>query len=392
MVTRRYDVRVAAIAVITEDGIDHIRRVTLGEDHMRAWIAGAGAVSMVAVLVTPAHGDLPAGPGISTAAEQTVTYRGYSLNVPAGWPVIDLTANPAECVRFDRNAVYLGTPGADQRCAAGLRQVTDAILVEPSGRVTVSGERFKAMATPVERVEQQSMRTVQPGVYTGQGFDACAAPSQATMDAWLGSPYRAVGVYIGGVHRACAQPNLTSKWVGKQVGAGWHLIPTYVGLQAPCTSFRYKVDFDQGNARNQGRDAANDAIDAAKALGMSAGTVIYDDMEGYNTADGACSGAVMSFLSGWTDRLRERGFRSGVYSSAGSGISDLVRNFDNRAYSRPDHVWFGWWNGQANADGGRFLPGDRWAARRIHQYSGGHDESYNGASINIDSNFLDVQG
>jgi hypothetical protein len=358
---------------------------------MRAWIAGAGAVTLAAALATPASADLLAGSSISTA-DQTINYGGRSFTVPGEWPVIGLAANPTECVRFDRNVVYLGTPGADQHCAAGLRQVTDAVLVEPSGKVTVSGERYRSMQSMADRVEQRSLRTVQPGVYTGPGFDACTAPSQATMDAWLGSPYRAVGVYIGGVHRACAQPNLTSKWVGKQVGNGWHLIPTYVGLQAPCTSFKYRVDWDQANARNQGRDAANDAIEQAKKLGMSNGTVIYNDMEGYNTADGNCSGAVMSFLSGWSDLLRERGFRSGVYSSAGSGITDLVRNFDNRAYSRPDHVWFGWWNGQANTDGGKFLPGDRWSARRIHQYSGGHDESYNGVGINIDSNFLDVQG
>jgi hypothetical protein len=199
-------------------------------------------------------------------------------------------------------------------------------------------------------------------------------------------------VYIGGIHRACAQPNLTPGWVDRQVRNGWHLIPTYVGRQAPCTSFRNKVDLDEGTARSQGRDAANDAIGLAGALGLDGGSVLYNDMEAYNTADGPCSGAVMSFLSGWSDQLRERGYRSGIYSSAGAGITDLVRNFDNRVYSRPDHVWYAWWNNQGNADGGRFLPGDRWSQRRIHQYSGGHDESYNGATVNIDSNFLDLQG
>ena len=42
--------------------------------------------------------------------------------------------------------------------------------------------------------------------YTGLGFDACTAPSAAQMQAWQRSPYRAVGVYIGGADRACAQP------------------------------------------------------------------------------------------------------------------------------------------------------------------------------------------
>jgi Domain of unknown function (DUF1906) len=65
---------------------------------------------------------------------------------------------------------------------------------------------------------------VAPGTYTGRGFDACTAPSSAAMQAWLASPYRAVGVYIGGVNRACTQPNLTAAWVSAQQAAGWHLI------------------------------------------------------------------------------------------------------------------------------------------------------------------------
>lgn len=356
---------------------------------MRTLIAGAGTVTLAAVLVSAL--EAPAN-----AAEQVITYHGYQLSVPAAWPVIDLAANPTECVRFDRNAVYLGKPGADQRCEAGLRQVTDAVLLEPIGdqvRVTVTGDRLRVPPSRVdEPVEKPSVRTVQPGVYTGLGFDACAAPSQGAMDAWLGSPFRAVGVYIGGVHRACAQPNLTHRWVGAQVNKGWRLIPTYVGRQAPCTSFRVKVALHPTDARREGREAADDAVRLARNLGLEPGTVIYNDMEAYDISDAACSTAVMSFLSSWTEQLRAHGYRSGVYSSAGAGITDLVRNFDNRAIAKPDHVWFAWWNGQHNVDGGRFLPPDRWAQRRIHQFAGGHDESYNGVTINIDSNFLDVQG
>ncbi|CAM3685250.1 DUF1906 domain-containing protein [Kibdelosporangium persicum] len=353
---------------------------------MRASTAVVGVITLAATLTGPA----------AATAERTVSYRGYELDVPAGWAVIDLAEHPAECVRFDRNAVYLGTPGPDQRCAAGgAGHVTDAVLIEPVGdrtRVTVTGERYAALAKRAdEAVPPGGVKTVQPGVYTGLGFDACAAPSQSAMDAWLGSQFRAIGVYIGGIHRACAQPNLTPGWVGKQVGKGWHLIPTYVGLQAPCTSYRHRVDLDQDIARRQGREGAADAVAHAAKLGMSPGTVIYNDMEAYNMGDEPCSAAVMSFLSGWTDQLRELGYQSGVYSSAGSGISDLVRNYDNRAYSRPDHIWFAWWNGQANVDGGRFLPAELWPDRRTHQFLGGHDESYNGVTINIDSNYLELK-
>src|SRR5205823_1548680 len=72
-----------------------------------------------------------------------------------------------------------------------------------------------------------------PGqVYTGTGFDVCATPSPSRMSAWSSS-YHAVGVYIGGTNMACSQPNLTASWVSQESAAGWHLIPIYVGLQAP---------------------------------------------------------------------------------------------------------------------------------------------------------------
>ena len=38
-----------------------------------------------------------------------------------------------------------------------------------------------------------------PGIYAGPGFDMCDAPASDVMTTWLGSsPYRAVGIYIGG--------------------------------------------------------------------------------------------------------------------------------------------------------------------------------------------------
>ncbi len=74
------------------------------------------------------------------------------------------------------------------------------------------------------------------GVYTGSGLRRLLDPQHRHMSAWGSSPYRAIGVYIGGANMACAQPNLTSGWVSQESSAGWHLIPIYVGLQAPSNS------------------------------------------------------------------------------------------------------------------------------------------------------------
>ena len=54
------------------------------------------------------------------------------------------------------------------------------------------------------------------------------------MTDWLASPYRAVGIYIGGINRACAQAHLTAAWIAAIQRQGWHYFPLYVGLQASC--------------------------------------------------------------------------------------------------------------------------------------------------------------
>jgi hypothetical protein len=209
------------------------------------------------------------------------------------------------------------------------------------------------------------------------------------MRAWrTSSPYRAIGVYIGGVNRACSQPNLTSRWVSEQVATGWHLIPTYVGLQSPTTSCTSCAELDPGATRRQGTAAADDAVADAEAIGMGPGSPIYFDMESY-TRTSSSSSATLSFLGAWTTRLHALGYQSGVYSSSASGIADLASRVGIRFYPLPDHLWIANWNGRRTTDD-PFVPDTAWSRRqRIHQYRGGHDETWGGVTINIDNNYLD---
>ena len=68
-------------------------------------------------------------------AMKTVVYHGYEFQVPAGWPVYRLDQHPTTCVRYDVHAVYLGTPGANMRCPAGLVGRTQTVSVIPSTTV-----------------------------------------------------------------------------------------------------------------------------------------------------------------------------------------------------------------------------------------------------------------
>lgn len=314
------------------------------------------------------------------AAARTIHFGGHAVDVPSHWPVYRLAQHPHTCVRFDRQAVYLGTPGASQSCPSQAIGRKRAILIEPR-----SAARPQAAASAVAPPTSVSS----PEAFTGLGFDACAAPSSRTMAAWAASPYRGIGVYIGGANRGCSQPNLTATWVSEQVAAGWHLIPTYVGLQAPtsaCSSCA-KLSTTLAKATAQGAEAAIDAVEEAAAIGMGPGSPIYFDMEAYTRTTSATS-ATLTFLSSWTSQLHTLGYVSGVYSSSASGIADLGRAIGS-TYTLPDHVWTANWNGQQNTLD-PYLPSTAWPShQRIHQYRGGHNESYGLMTINIDNDYID---
>jgi hypothetical protein len=229
--------------------------------------------------------------------------------------------------------------------------------------------------------------TVQPGSFTGYAFDACTAPAAASMNAWKASPYKAIGIYIGGVSRGCTQANLTAAWVQQQVTAGWKLLPLYVGPQASCTTKKNRIDNTKADA--QGRAAASDAVTQAAALGLARNSVLIYDMEAYSTTDAACKAGVLAFMNGWTQQLHDLGYFSGYYSSVSSGIADQVANYSATGYARPDYVDFARWD-QAVTLTDATIPATMWPGRRrMKQYQGGHQETWGGVTINVDSNYVD---
>src|SRR3954447_26126580 len=316
------------------------------------------------------------------AAARTVDFGGHGVVVPAGWPVYRLAEYPRMCVRLDRRAVYLGTPGANQRCPSSAIGRRRAILVDPGARVRARAQASAGVGSPGSGAAGAED-------FTGLGFDACAAPSSRAMTAWAASPYRAIGVYIGGANRACSQPNLTTTWVGEQVAAGWHLIPTYVGLQAPTSSCGScaLLSSSTSKATVQGAEAAREAVAKAQSVGIGPGSPIYFDMEAY-TRTSSGTAATLSFLSAWTVQLHSLGYTSGAYSSSSSGIADLSRAIGS-AFTLPDDIWTANWNGGRNTLD-PYLPIGAWAShQRIHQYRGGHNEAYGLMTINIDNDYVD---
>ncbi|GAA2823845.1 hypothetical protein GCM10010441_55360 [Kitasatospora paracochleata] len=231
-------------------------------------------------------------------------------------------------------------------------------------------------------------------LFAGAGFDACSAPALDTLKAWRGtSPYGAVGIYISGAQRACDQSRLTADWVRQAQAMGWKLIPTHVGLQAPCSRLARKPHhIDPARATQQGRDEAATAVRALKSLGLRTGSPVYLDIEAYPRGDRACSQAVVDFAQGWTQALHKAGYYAGFYSSTDAGIADLAAAARAGSSPLPDAVWYARWDDRpTTTDGAGALGGDLWALhQRIHQHHGNVQESYGGAALTIDRDQLDA--
>jgi hypothetical protein len=204
--------------------------------------------------------------------------------------------------------------------------------------------------------------------------------------------------------------NLTEEWVATQLRNGWRILPITVGPQAPCyANPKKKVRIandpadDYAAAREQGRLEAADTVARAQALGITRRSTLWYDIEAYDTENSRCRDSSLAFLSGWTQGLHARGYVSGVYSSAARGINALddARVLEPGRFTMPDRIWFADW---IDADRYRKPPrmtppslsspyfrSDGWTpGRRMRQYQGGHDETYGGVTINVDSNYLDL--
>jgi hypothetical protein len=371
-------------------------------------------------------------------------------------------------VRFNRHAVYLGTPGSDQNCPQQAAGRTEAILVSPTSyhgalltplstlaagtttgseaRITASREHAVITATwgsdpgTIRRaLGLSSLRSavlasngrrpkparISPGrplttrrahvtspespatpgeTYAGLGFDVCTTPPTTSMSAWgTSSPYAAIGIYIGGANAACLGGNLNASWVDAESVAGWHMIPIYVGLQAPgnsCGCQSLSTTLTNGlyaTATAQGTAAAQDAVAQAQALGIGTANPIYYDMENYKRST-TTSGAVLAFLQAWTEQLHTSGYLSGVYSSGSSGITDLVDNYGT-TYVEPDELWTASWDSSApstppTSTANAYVPAADWPDNHqlLQYYSDaqGKSETYGGVTIGIDRDYVDA--
>ena len=304
-----------------------------------------------------------------------------------------------------------GPPTDSRRRPPAMALVAVLLLVITglvSGMTLSAAPASSAGAAPAALSSQALLdgQVVTPGDFTGYGFDQCHAPDQRSMNRWLThSPFLAVGIYISGNSRACRdQPNLTPSWISNQLAKGWRLLPITLGPQASCQPRfpRYdddpKINPKRGTdgryrwARDQGTAEATKTVGVAQALGIAPGSTLWYDLEGFNDEITDCRESALAFLSQWTDQIHALGYKSGVYSSAGSGIEmlDDARVERPGQFSLPDQIWIARWDGLANTST-HYIRDDGWVpGGRMKQYQGGHDETWGGVRINIDRNWIDL--
>jgi hypothetical protein len=370
-----------------------------------------------------------------------VTFDAVSLQVPSAWPAWNLLLHPAICPLLDTHAVYLGRPGPDPACPSAAFGKTDAVQLQPidpqspdvaeaqlptelGGRPAMTNADAAVTHTIVDLLPTAGVevsfsygsdpalvryiestitvgstgsggRPVPPAgpaaspaparqrLFSGRGFDACAAPSARTMSRWLASPYRAVGIYIGGVNRTCAQANLTRAWIARVQAGGWYYFPLYAGLQASCTEAG-GATISPRHAAAEGAASADDAAAQARRLGIPPGTPIIYDMEPYR----GCGVEVITFLSQWDKELHARGFLAGAYWNL-KNLGSLTRAA--RRMTEPDVINYAHWDGQATTRS-RYMPARMWTNhQRIHQYLGGVIRTWGGVTLDIDLDQLDLR-
>lgn len=264
-------------------------------------------------------------------------------------------------------------------CATTL--LTLATLLAPS-----------AVADEGQDKGQAEQAAVAATPFKGAAFDLCNTPSLAAMRAWRSSPYRAVGIYYAGRGRHCpVQRNLNKSWVTQVHRMGWQVLPVFVGSQSPCVYAQNKKGVRIGSKpAKQGRSEGGQAVQAARALGIVAGSALYLDLEAYNVGNASCARTTLDFVRAWNREVRGRGYLPGFYSSASSGVRQMEQARLAGVKDLPAAIWFARWHTGPELYQEPSLGKNAWQHLRIHQYAGDAAESHGGYRLVVDRNQVDA--
>jgi putative cell wall-binding protein len=236
-----------------------------------------------------------------------------------------------------------------------------------------------------------------PTAFSGKAFDVCNAPSNPQMDDWYAhSPYRGVGVYIGGSDYLCktaSSPSggYTADWVAHQAATGWGMWAIYAGKQGP------ELTAAGADPRALGVADGADAASQAQKLTFPQGTTIFLDIEPYHEA--ATAQAFNTYIKAFAGGLSQAGYRLGIYGNSlnpatdHSAISDVVADpslssavaavdISGTTADQPN------FNATTNDP---YVPSSLWGKhQRIHQYSKEVSRQFGSTSLTVDEDVVDL--
>jgi hypothetical protein len=244
--------------------------------------------------------------------------------------------------------------------------------------VHLAPQSFKAVPQSGQRLTV--MIASSTGISQQLAFDRTDVLSTTEMQTWwTHSPYYDVGIYLpGSPNRSSHHTYATSDWISTVTGYGWGIWPIWFGLQASCvnnTNIHHRISTDVATAASQGSQQADAAYDAATNLDLD-GSVLYFDLEPYDTQNATCSASVRAYIGAFVEEAKEDG---ASYVGAYGDVFAVPGDF-NSSSPKPDDVWVAnnsghratVWNLGAGALGtikNAALTDDLWSNHeRIHQY------------------------
>lgn len=239
--------------------------------------------------------------------------------------------------------------------------------------------------------------------FSGKGFDVCNAPSDAQMDDWYAhSPYRGVGVYIGGSGYLCKTPDspsggYTAEWVQHQAAAGWAMWALYAGKQGP------DLIAPGADPAAMGAADAADAVKQMQALTFGDDATIFVDLEPYH--EDATAAAVNTYLKSFAAAVAQSNtangtkFKVGLYGTSSdhkaghSAIGDAAADPVLRTQLAAVGI-AGYTDDQANFNAttnDAYLDPALWAKhQRIHQYMAEVPRTFGSTALTVDEDQVDL--
>jgi hypothetical protein len=302
-------------------------------------------------------------------------------------------------------------------CTNGTCTQTDSLLATLDGGKTyfspaqITGIQLQRSTTftiptkPTSSLTHGNFNPASSTVYDTagiMGFDACSLPTIAQLTDWIAnSPYRVVGVYLGGenLSHCTSTASLNSTWVSTVLGMGWQIIPIWVGPQGggACSGNCATMSSTPATAMSQGESEADSIIAIANADGIGQGSTMMYDMEAY-TRGGANTTATQSFLEGWTTELHNKGYLAATYSSH----PEFTDWYPNVVNPDVDIIWFAYFFNTGVACGTECqtvfptessfdISSSYWLNNhRARQTSSGFNSTYGTTTINIDEDWVDA--